>query len=53
MTRRELEYTARLEDRLQNLIIENIRLKSEIDRKEKQIVELSNKLKEYIKNEAW
>lgn len=52
MTRRELEHMAKLEDKVQDLVLENIRLKSEIDRKEKQIVELSNKLKEYIKNEA-
>ena len=52
MTRGELEYMAKLEDKVQNLVLENIRLKSEIDRKEKQIIDLSNKLKEYIKDEA-
>ena len=46
MTRRELEHMAKLEDKVQNLVLENIRLKSEIDRKEKQIIDLSNKLKE-------
>lgn len=52
MTRGELEYMAKLEDKVQNLVLENIRLKSEIDRKEKQIIDLSNKLKEYTKDET-
>lgn len=52
MTRREIEHMAKLEDKVQNLVLENIRLKSEIDRKEKQMIDLSNKLKEYNKNET-
>lgn len=52
MTRRELEHTAKLEDKIESLILENIQLRCEIDNQEKQIQELSDKLKEYTKNES-
>lgn len=59
MNRRELDRIAKLEDKIQDMAInkmilikENSKLLATIAEKDKQIEMLSNKLKEYNKNET-
>ncbi len=59
MNRRELDRIAKLEDKIQDMAInkmilikENSKLLATIAEKDKQIKMLSNKLKEYNKNET-